>query len=167
MIVGRKPKPPALKILEGNPGKRPINTAAPVPRKDLKAKAPVWLESEAKREWRRVAPELERLGLLSHLDQQALAQYCQAYARWRAAEEVLSREGLTYEYTNKAGAVNILARPEVGISNAAQKIMRAICVEFGMTPSSRGRLVLPDAASEDDLERFLGDGSAEPQRRTG
>lgn len=167
MVVGRKPKPPALKVLEGNPGKRPINTAAPAPRRDLKAKAPVWLESEAKREWRRVAPELERLGLLSHLDQQALAQYCQAYARWREAEEVLTLKGLTYEYTNKSGAVNILARPEVGISVSAQKTMRAICAEFGMTPSSRGRMVMPGAPEEDDLTRFLGGGSAEPKRGIG
>ena len=155
MVAGRKPKPPALKILEGNPGKRAINRAAPTPRKDLRAKAPVWLEPEAKREWRRVAPELERLGLLSGLDQQALAQYCQAYARWRTAEEVLSMEGLTYEYTNKAGAVNILPRPEVGISVSAQKAMRAICAEFGMTPSSRGRMTMPDRGGDDELDGFL------------
>ena len=28
---GRKPKPTALKVLEGNPGKRPLNDREPVP----------------------------------------------------------------------------------------------------------------------------------------
>lgn len=30
---GRKPKPTALKLLEGNPGKRPINANEPIPPK--------------------------------------------------------------------------------------------------------------------------------------
>lgn len=154
MIAGRKPKPPVLKILEGNPGKRSINTDVPVPRKDVRPKAPVWLEPEAKREWRRVAPELERLDLLCLLDQAALAMYCQAYARWKKAEVVLSKDGTTYEYTNKFGAVNILPRPEVAISSAAQKTMRAICAEFGLTPSSRGRMTLPKK-DDDGLDKFL------------
>ena len=30
---GRKPKPTALKVLEGNPGKRPLNENEPIPPK--------------------------------------------------------------------------------------------------------------------------------------
>ena len=40
-VAGRKPKPTALKKLEGNPGKRKLNTKEPIPakgmREDLKA----------------------------------------------------------------------------------------------------------------------------------
>ena len=32
---GRKPKPTAVKVLEGNPGKRSLNTAEPKPEKKL------------------------------------------------------------------------------------------------------------------------------------
>ena len=43
---GRKPKPTAMKILEGNPGKRPLNPFEPVPVKgDIKC--PDWLLPEA------------------------------------------------------------------------------------------------------------------------
>lgn len=45
---GRKPKPTALKLLEGNPGKRPINEHEPIPPKGT-VKCPSWLEQEAKR----------------------------------------------------------------------------------------------------------------------
>ena len=41
-IRGRKPKPTALKLLEGNPGKRPINEHEPVPPKGT-VKCPTWL----------------------------------------------------------------------------------------------------------------------------
>ena len=44
---GRKPKPTALKVLEGNPGKRPLNDREPVPPKAT-LKCPAWLLPEAK-----------------------------------------------------------------------------------------------------------------------
>lgn len=49
---GRKPKPTAMKELEGNPGKHPLNTSEPKPNKKAPA-CPKWLEPEAKKEWRR------------------------------------------------------------------------------------------------------------------
>ena len=48
---GRKPKPTAIKELEGNPGKHPLNASEPKPKKKAPA-CPKWLEPEAKKEWR-------------------------------------------------------------------------------------------------------------------
>ena len=49
---GRKPKPTAMKVLEGNPGGRPLNKNEPKP--DKKApRCPAWLEEEAKKECHR------------------------------------------------------------------------------------------------------------------
>lgn len=53
---GRKPKPTAMKELEGNPGKHPLNTSEPKPNKKAPA-CPKWLEPEAKKEWRRLAKQ--------------------------------------------------------------------------------------------------------------
>ena len=41
-MAGRKPKPTALKKLEGNPGKRKLNTKEPVPEKGM-PDCPKWL----------------------------------------------------------------------------------------------------------------------------
>ena len=46
---GRKPKPTALKLLEGNPGKRPLNEHEPIPPTG-KIRCPSWLEEEAKKD---------------------------------------------------------------------------------------------------------------------
>jgi len=146
---GRKPKPKHLKVLEGNPGKRPLNTKEPKPR-PVAPRCPRWLTAEAKREWRRVAPELERLGLLTQIDRLALAGYCQAYARWRQAEEVLEQKGLTFTTPNGY----IQQRPEVAIAQRNLQAVRAFCGEFGLTPSSRGRISLPDQ-DDDDLDGLL------------
>ena len=48
---GRKPKPTAVKMLEGNPGKRSLNTGEPKPEKKA-PRCPAWLEDEAKKELR-------------------------------------------------------------------------------------------------------------------
>ena len=75
---GRKPKPTAIKLLEGNPGRRPLNEHEPVPPKAT-IKCPAWLEPEAKKEWKRLAPALESMGVLTSVDISAFAGYCQAY----------------------------------------------------------------------------------------
>jgi P27 family predicted phage terminase small subunit len=158
MVVGRKPKPPALKILEGNPGKRRIETDIPQP-DDRIPTCPHWLEEAAKVEWMRVAPELNRLGLLTRVDRAALAAYCQSYARWQAAETILSSEGITCEYTNKNGSTNTTLRPEVLVAKQYLQFLRAFCSEFGLTPSSRARMVLPKDEEDDeenDFRRLLG-----------
>ena len=48
-MAGRKPKPAAVKKLEGNPGKRKLNTKEPIPAKGMPA-CPDWLMPEAKKE---------------------------------------------------------------------------------------------------------------------
>lgn len=89
---GRKPKPTAIKILEGNPGKRQLNMNEPQPNKKM-PKCPEWLEDEAKEEWNRLAKNLNELGILTELDMAAFASYCQAYARWKEAEEFITLHG--------------------------------------------------------------------------
>ena len=49
-MAGRKPKPAAVKKLEGNPGKRKLNTKEPNPGKGM-PDCPAWLLPEAKTEW--------------------------------------------------------------------------------------------------------------------
>lgn len=93
---GRKPKPTALKILEGNPGKRPLNESEPKPEKKA-PKCPSWLEPEAKKEWRRMSKILQELGILTQIDASAFAGYCQAYARWKEAEEFLTKHGTIFK----------------------------------------------------------------------
>ena len=69
---GRKPKPTAIKELEGNPGGRPLNPNEPRP--DKKApRCPSWLEEEAKKEWKRMGRMLEQAGLLTEMDMAAFA----------------------------------------------------------------------------------------------
>jgi len=148
---GRKPKPTAIKLLEGNPGKRELNLSEPKPEKKT-PKCPSWLEPEAKKEWRRTAKQLEQLGVLTEIDMAAFAGYCQAYARWKEAEEFISRHG-TIVKTPSGYWQQV---PQVSIAQTYLKIMNKCCEQFGLTPSARSRIVTDKPnESEDPMELLL------------
>jgi P27 family predicted phage terminase small subunit len=139
---GRKPKPTHLKLVTGNPGKRPLNQNEPQPARKLPS-PPAVLYPEAKREWNRVATELHSLGLLTRLDRAALAAYCQSYGRWviaeRAIAEMAKADPLTHgliKPTKGGGVPNAMVRTA---SHAMTEMVR-YAGEFGMTPSARSRL---------------------------
>ena len=145
-----KPTPTALKLLKGNPGKRPLNKLEPRPRLRV-PRVPSHLDDAAKVEWYRVVKELKVLGLVSGMDRAALAAYCQSYSRWSEAEEGVARVGLVVETTHG----NIIQNPLVGIANRSMELMHRFLGEFGMTPSSRSRISVPEARTTDGAEEFF------------
>ena len=147
---GRKPLPTSLKQLRGNPGKRALNHNEPKPKATM-PRSPRWLSPVAKCEWRRVAGELYRLGLLTTVDQTALAAYCDCYATWRAACEDVVRQGIT---VCNADGVDI-KNPAVTVREKALEQMRQYMAEFGMTPSSRSRIKMPDQKIDDPFEAWV------------
>lgn len=142
-MAGRRPKPAAAKILAGNPGKRAIK-AEPKFRRGITS-APDHLSAAAKRKWHEIAGRLERVGLFTEADREALSVYCEIYARWVAAKKVIAREGTTYEHN---GLVKL--RPEVKIAETCEKQLRQYAGEFGATPASRQR-VQPSMGSQPAL----------------
>ena len=142
---GRKPKPTAMKELEGNPGKHPLNTSEPKPNKKAPA-CPKWLEPEAKKEWRRLAKQMEAIGILTEVDMAAFAGYCQAYARWREAEDFITQHGSIFK--TPSGYVQQV--PQVSIAQQNLKIMQSFATEFGLTPACRARIVASGGAAESD-----------------
>jgi len=153
---GPAPQPTALKKLHGYPGKRKLNTREPRPARAVPT-CPAWLRDEAKAEWRRVAPELRALGLLTRLDRAALAAYCQAYARWCEAEVAVSQSAQLL----KSSFGNVYINPALGAAGMAMKQMFKAAAQFGMTPSARSNLQVgePEEADlADVLFRSVRDG---------
>ncbi len=151
---GRKPKPTSLKVLEGNPGKRPLPQNEPKPR-PIAPQRPSWLTGEGKKMWDKLAPELERLGLLTTVDGEAFAAACQCWKIFVDCQRYLKKYGMTYTYINKAGAENELERPHVRIAQKALDQFKAFCTEFGLTPSSRTRIDAKQPEEEDPMEALL------------
>ena len=132
---GRKPIPTQIKLLRGNPGKRPLNESEPQP-VPLAPSCPPELSQGAKEEWNRLVPELVELGLLTRLDRAALAAYCQAYATYLDAIQAVQKYGQLVKSPNGYPQVS----PYLTIANRQVEIMTRIASEFGFTPASRSRI---------------------------
>ena len=74
LMPGPPPQPIALRLLRGNPSKRPIKTGFEPPKPPEPPAPPEFLTSFALDEWRRVAPELHALGVLLFPDVQEQVQ---------------------------------------------------------------------------------------------
>lgn len=146
MQPGKRPKPTLVKKLEDFRKSR-INQNEPKPR-PVAPTCPAWLSKVAKTEWRRIRPELEKLGLLTKIDRVALAAYCEEYSIWVKASQELQKHGLLI----KTPSGHVYQSPYLSIVNTKLKNMKAFLVEFGMTPSARSRIsVTPEESQDDDL----------------
>lgn len=151
MKPGTRPKPTKVKLLEGNRGRRKIGEGEPEPAPG-RPTCPPHLSASAKAEWKRIVPELEKMGLLTKVDRSALAAYCNAYGEWKDTCELL--KGKSPIIKTEAG--NIIQNPLVGIAHKASELMYKFLVEFGMTPSSRTRInVAKIGDPEDPMDKAI------------
>ena len=132
---GRKPKPTHLKILEGNPGHRSVDTGEPRPELQIPT-CPAHLCPSAKAEWKRLAQQLHTLGIMTMLDRAALAAYCQSYGRWVEAERKLKETPTLL----KLPSGYVQHNPLLTIANKQLELMHKYLSEFGLSPVSRSRV---------------------------
>lgn len=138
-------KPAHLKLIQGNPGKRPIMPDRFEPAKPSKPLAPpAHLDKYAKAEWKRMNVELHRLGLLTSVDRATFEAYCVSYGVYRLADERL--RGLAKLDPTGNGALvvqtkagNSIHNPIFSIRQKALADMVKYATEFGFTPSSRAQ----------------------------
>jgi len=141
-----RPLPDNVKAFRGNPGRRPLNNRAP--RFTEGASCPSFLDAPAKREWRRIAPQLIANRLLTRADRAALAAYCQLYSRWQTAAAAIAEHGLVNDTPQ-----GVLRRPEVGIEQDCLRKMLSFAIEFGFTPAARTRVMAPAGNDDDEQAR--------------
>ena len=151
---GPLPKPAALRALEGNPGKRSLNLAEGInPQVEIPS-APKHLGQEARKEWKRITPFLEELGLISGLDRAALALYCQSVGRLSELETAFNgkvdlnvrNEKMTYADAVYAASHSITPSGYAQQSVIVQLIkshreqVNRYLMHFGLSPAARGRV---------------------------
>jgi P27 family predicted phage terminase small subunit len=142
-MSGPAPRPAVLKLIEGrghgtDSGGRPVKTGPEFARSA--PEAPSWLPEEARAEWDRVVPELDRLGLLKSIDRSSLTSYCLVWHRLVEASKTVQREGMIVEEEMALGRTKLYRHPALLTAEAASKELRAWATEFGLTPSSEQRL---------------------------
>lgn len=136
--VGRKPKPTALKLIEGNPGKRPINDAEPEPEKVFDPAPPQSFNQLEATKWREMTAKLTASRILTVLDLDALEIYCREWVNLQDAIADVNARGKLLRL-NSGGT---MWNPSWTQLKHSQSVCRSIMAEFGLTPSSRSSLVV-------------------------
>ena len=134
---GRKPKPTWLKVIGGNPGRRPLNFAEPKPEGDLPT-PPEWLTPRQRGIWE-TAIAGAPAGLLRRVDESVFLVWVVAKDLHQSAAEKIAQSGTIVRMPNSNMAVQ---SPWVAVLNKQAQIMLKASAEMGFTPSSRARVRL-------------------------
>src|SRR5262249_37175962 len=139
--------PTHLKLIRGNPGKRPLNKREPQP-KGLLSEAPDWLTPDQKAGWDYALTHAP-LGLLRKLDRSILAVWVVAESLHAEANQKVRALGLIVKAPGGAPIQN----PFLPIINKQALIMLRAANELGFSPAARTRIQMPDdsqAAPQED-----------------
>lgn len=134
---GRKPVPTALKLLKGNPSKRPINKEEPQP-DALPINCPIEVTTDdAKQEWiRTIVPAIHR-GQITAADRVFAIAHCELWATWRDQLKDAAR----HAHVIAAGKnSHPMPNPARCMANKTLMLLAKIDAELGLTPVSRSRV---------------------------
>jgi len=170
----RGPRPTPTAILQARGSWRgELNKEEPVPLPGIPI-CPAWLNADAKQAWDVLIPQLTSMRILSLIDTNALARYCQLWSRWIKAEQFLQKYGDTYPLKGEDGTVKcIMPFPQVAIAQKLSLALTKLEQEFGMTPSARSRIqvqgrVIPvneeQARAREEMMAFFRGGGPKPPR---
>lgn len=121
---------------------------------------PSYLSKEARKEYRRVAPELAEQGILTEVSSNLLASYAAVYALWRAALEDIATNGqvLMCKSTTRTGeTITPKLNPAVRSLLQLQTAMLSSAKLFGLDPLS-SQNVTANPLPADPLASIIGDG---------
>lgn len=152
--AGRPRKPDNVKKLQGT--YRPDRSSQSQPVFTGTPKCPPWLGERAQIEWKRVAPQLMKLGMLTAVDMAVFAAYCQAFGDYvDLTVEIGNLEALTFK-TPKGFMQSV---PQVKQRQEAYKQMKECAVHFGFTPASRSTIRIMIDNGETDKPADDGNGT--------
>jgi P27 family predicted phage terminase small subunit len=158
MAKGRKPKPTALRVLQGNRGHHKLNAEEP----EFLAGAPVqpaWvaLDKYAAEEWAFLVEKLVSQRVLTVADKDIMELACSAYSQLMRNEDALRAFGAdAYKTTTRDGDDIWRAYPHCAQRNRARDQHQKFLCELGLTPTSRTKVKKISSSKPSGVKRLLG-----------
>lgn len=140
-LRGPPPKPTALRLLEGNPGKVKLNPNEPQPRRLTTVDPPADLGEEGKLVFNALSRELINCGLLSAVDLEPFARYVRLLVEYREADKQINGKFVIPMRDKNGQFAYFIPNPWVAVRDRAMDRLLRLEREFGMTPASRVRMV--------------------------
>lgn len=105
--------------------------------KEQLSRAPSWLiDDEAKKEWKRLIKEMDKIEIIGNLDRNNLIGYCNAYANYKKATKELQKAPFCVEKNTRNGVVTV-RNPLIDIQKLYAEEMRKFASLCGLTIDSR------------------------------
>ena len=133
--MANRRKPTALKVMQGTD--RPDRTPENEPKPSGVPEPPDFLTTEAKKEWRRLAPELGAIGMLTSADRAIFTGYCVAWADFASLQKKLNGMA-SHVWESEKGYRQVI--PEVAMRDAAWKRVMQAGSRIGLDPAARSGL---------------------------
>jgi P27 family predicted phage terminase small subunit len=135
-LRGPAPQPTAIRQLNGNPGRRPLNEREPKPPMG-EPRMPKGLGRRARAEWRTLSEQLLQMGVLAEVDGVALGLLCTDIAELERVQGDLGRTGYLIK---NPGTNRIRVNPLVQVVSDLSRRVLVGLREFGLSPASRSRV---------------------------
>lgn len=156
---GPKPKPTAIRLLEGNPGRMPINPSEITCAAPAVMPSVVGMDEHAAEEWRRILASMPP-DVYTALDVAMIAQYALAWSMLIRAQQELDMRGLLIEFDKYGKDGDIIGseldvNPALKAWKAASDVLLKTTDRLGLSPGVRARLQIP-SRGEQPASKFAG-----------
>lgn len=138
MARGRPPKSNSQKILDGNPGNRPL-TQPPKPIGTCPP-CPSDLKGPARKEWLKLSAPLHQMGILHEQNASPFRMYCFYWGQHVELSRYLNSLRAE-DMTVKSSRGDVRAIPQVKMCLDATNAAQRLANEFGITPKSRAAII--------------------------
>ena len=141
--MANRPKPTAIRKLEGNPGHRALNDAEP--QYAGAPKPPADLSEAGQLEWDRIVEMLTAVGLATDAEQTILQMYVTAYETWVDATANMRRMGSVVKSPKSEFP---MLNPYYPVVNKTFDQMKTCLTELGLTPAAKTKVTANKPAGE-------------------
>lgn len=150
--MSRGPPPTPTAILEMRGSKMGKYRARKEPKGDGNPPScPRRLTKEERAVWKKLIPQLVKLGVVEEIDGSQLSRYCEMSVRWNTLTEWVKKNGEVYVVKGADGRPRYSAQwPQVTILRSLSEQLRRIEAEFGMSPAGRARLAVESQSTKED-----------------
>lgn len=138
---GPPPKPTAIRLLEGNPGKVKINRDEPQPRRLTHVEPPADFEEDGRQVFEALSRELMSCGVLTVVDLEPFARYVRLLMEYRNADREIKGKFFIPVRDKNNQLSYFIPNPWVSVRDRAMDRLLRLEREFGMTPAARVRMV--------------------------
>ncbi len=149
--MGNRPKPTELKLIQGNPGKRPLNEDEPKPPRGI-PEMPVWLKDHpiAVFEWERESKILDDMGIMTLAESGDLAKRCYLASEIQLISKQIKKKGRIVKTV-----LGIKSNPLVVQLKNYMTEYRQLGSLLGLDPSSRSRIKVSKKPEKSAFEKFM------------